>query len=137
MGEYGKPRGNDAKTRRSEDGASATKNHEHHFCCKAHTFVNEMKIIEKLAVTPANVHGSQIDLIIPIIVCYRDKAYFGSHFRGMNRKMDRTVSGHPPPVKSIGRNLRISKIRSRSAVEHPSAFIKNMYHFFHVMVRTV
>jgi IS5 family transposase len=77
MGEYGKPRGNDAKTRRSEDGASATKNHEHHFCCKAHTFVNEMKIIEKLAVTSANVHGSQIALIILGIVCYRDKGYFG------------------------------------------------------------
>ena len=84
-GEYGKPGGDDAKTRRSKDGASATKNHEHHFCCKAHTFVNEMKIIEKLAVTPANVHDSQIDLSIPGIVCYRDKGYFGSHCRRHRR----------------------------------------------------
>ena len=30
-GEYGKPRDEDAKTRRSKDGTSATKNHEKHF----------------------------------------------------------------------------------------------------------
>ena len=97
--------------------------------------MNEMKIIERLAVTPANVHGSQTDLIIPGIVHYRDKGYFGSHCRGMNGKMDRTVRGYPLPVKSIRWNLRISKIRS--AVEHPCAFIKNMFHFLHDMVRTV
>ena len=72
-GEYGKPRGDDAKTRRSKDGTSATKNHEPHFGYKAHTLVNEIKIIEKLSVTPANVYDSQIDLSIPGIICYRDK----------------------------------------------------------------
>ena len=36
-GEYGKPRGDDANTRRSKDGSSATKNNEHHFGYKAHT----------------------------------------------------------------------------------------------------
>ena len=39
-GEYGKPRGDDANTRRSRDGASATKNNEKHFGYKAHTLVN-------------------------------------------------------------------------------------------------
>ena len=59
-------------TRSSKDGASATKNHERHFGYKSHTFVNEIKIIEKLSITPANVHDSRIDLSIPGIICYRD-----------------------------------------------------------------
>ncbi len=49
--------------------------------------------------------------------------------------MDRAVRGHPPPVKRIRGNLRISKIRS--AVEHHYAFFKSMFHFVHVMVTTV
>ena len=67
-GEYGKPRGEDANIRRSRDGASATKNHEHHFGYMSHALVNEIRIIEKLSVSPANVHDSQIDLSIPGIV---------------------------------------------------------------------
>ena len=134
-GEHGKPRGEDANTRRSRDGASATKNHEHHFGYKAHTLVNEIKIIEKLSVTPANVHDSKIDLSIPGIICYRDKGYFGSECRGINGTMDRSVRDHPLPVKSIRRNICISRIRSM--VEHPYAFFKRMFHFGHVMVTTV
>jgi len=135
IGEYGKQRGEDAKTRRSRDGTSATKNGKKHFGYKAHTLVNEMKIIEKLSVTPANVHDSKIDLSIPGIVCYRDKGYFGSECKGINGTMDRAGRDHKLPIKSVRRNLRISRIRS--AVEHPYAFFKNMFHFFHVMVTTV
>ena len=80
-------------------------------------------------------HDSQIDLSLPGIICYRDKGYFGSECRGINGTMDRSVRGHPLPVKSIHRNIRISKIRS--AVEHPYAFLKDMFHFGHVMVATV
>jgi len=40
--------------------------------------VNELKIIEKLALKPANIHDSRIDLSIPRILCYRYKGYFGS-----------------------------------------------------------
>jgi IS5 family transposase len=134
-GEYGKPRGKDAKTRRSRDGTSATKNHEHHFGYKQHTFTNEIKIIEKLSVTPANVHDSQIDLSLPGIICYRDKGYFGSECKGINGTMDRAVRGHNLPMKSIHRNLRISRIRS--LVEHPYAFMKRMFGFAHTMVTTV
>jgi IS5 family transposase len=126
-GEYGKPRGDDANTRRSKDGSSATKNNEHHFGYKAHTLVNEIKIIEKLSVTPANVHDSQIDLSLPGIICYRDKGYFGSDCKGINGTMDRSVRGHSLPMKSIRRNLRISRIRSM--VEHPYAFFKRMFRF--------
>ena len=134
-GEYGKPRGEDAKTRRSKDGASATKNHEKHFGYKSHTLVNEIKILERMSVTPANVHDSQIDLSNPGIVVYRDKGYFGSGCRGIDATMDRAVRNHKLPMKSIRRNLRIS--RTRSLVEHPYAFFKRMFHFAHVMVTTV
>jgi len=49
--------------------------------------------------------------------------------------MDRAVRDHKLPVKSIRRNLRISRIRS--AVEHPYAFMKRMFRFFYVMVTIV
>ena len=45
------------------------------------------------------------------------------------------MRGHSLPAKNIRRNLRISRIRS--AVEHPYAFFKGMFHFAHVMVKTV
>ena len=134
-GEYGKYRGDDANIRRSRDGASATKNNEKHFGYKAHTLVNEIKIIKKLSVITANVHDSQIDLSLPGIICYRDKGYFGSECRGIDGTMDRSVRGHSLPLKSIRRNILISRIRSM--VEHPYAFFKRMCRFGHVMVTTV
>ena len=85
--------------------------------------MNEIRIVEKLSETPANVHD------------YRDKGYFRSECKGINGTMDRSVRGHPLPVKSIRRNLRIPRIRS--SVEHPYAFFKGTFHFFHVMVTTV
>ena len=97
--------------------------------------MDEIKIIEKLSETPANVHDSQIDLSIPGIICYRDKGYFGSECKGINGTMDRAVRGHNLPMKSIHRNLRISRIRS--LVEHPYAFMKRMFGFAHTMVTTV
>jgi IS5 family transposase len=78
LGEHGKPIGDDTNTRRSKDGASVTKNYEKHFGYKVDTLVNEIKIIEKLSMTPANGHDSQIDLSLPGIICYLDKGYFGS-----------------------------------------------------------
>jgi IS5 family transposase len=127
--------GDHAKTSRSKDGTSAKNNHEKHFEYGAHTIVNEIKIIEKLSVTPANVHYSQIDLSIPGIICYRDKGYFGSDCKGINGTMDHAVRGHLLQVKSIRRNLRFSRIRSM--VGHPYAVMKGIFHFFHVMVTTV
>ena len=134
-GEYGKPRGKDARTRRSKDGTSATRNHEKHFGYKAHTLMNEIKIIEKLSVTLANVHDSPIDLSFLGITCYRDKEYFGSECRGINETKDRAARSHPLPVKSIRRNLSISSFRSM--VKHSYAFFKGMTQFGHVMVATV
>ncbi len=121
-GDYWKPKGNKSKTRRS---ISATR----------HIPVNEIKIIEKLAVTSASVHNSQIDLPIPGIVCYRHKRYFCSPCRGIDATMDRSAKGHKLPVQSVRRNLCISRIRSM--VEHPYAFCKRMFQFSHVMITTV
>ncbi len=92
-GEHGKPRGEDAQTRRSKDGASSVKNNQVHFGYKDHTLVSEIAIIEKLTVTPANVHDSQIDLSITGIPCYRDKGYFGSGCKGIDATMDRGIRG--------------------------------------------
>lgn len=39
------------------------------------------------------------------------------------------------PIKSVLRNLRISRIRSM--VEHPYALFKGIFHFAYVMVTTV
>ncbi|MCL4480684.1 MAG: hypothetical protein M1113_04285 [Candidatus Thermoplasmatota archaeon] len=49
--------------------------------------------------------------------------------------MDRSVTGSSLPVKSIRRNIRISRIRS--LVEPHYAFFKRMFPFGHVMVTTV
>ena len=73
------------------DGNAATKNHGRNFGHKAHTLVNEIKIIEKLFVTPANVYDSKIDLSILGIICYRDKGYFDSECNAINGTMDRAV----------------------------------------------
>ena len=89
---------------------------------------------EEIIVTPANVHDSRIDLSIPGIVCYRDKGYLGSDCKGINGTMDRSVRVNMLPMKSKGRNLRISRIRSM--VEHPYAFMKRMFGFEHLMVTT-
>ena len=103
--EYGKPRDENINTYRYKDFASTTKNHESCLGYKAHTLVNEIKIIEKLAVTPANVYCSHRGLSMPGIVCYSDKGHFGSHCGGMNGTMDRTLSGHQLTVKGIRMNL--------------------------------
>jgi IS5 family transposase len=93
--------------------------------------INKGSTSEKLSVTAANLHDSQMDLSIPEIICYRDKGYFGSECSGFNETMDRSVRGHKLPLKSIRRNLKISRIRSM--VEHPYTFFKGMFHFFQVM----
>lgn len=82
--------------------------------------MNEIKIVEKLSVRPAKINNSQIDLSYLGIICYRDKAYFGSEYKGINGKIDRAVRDHKFQDQSIYRNRRISWIRS--AVEHPYAF---------------
>ena len=49
--------------------------------------------------------------------------------------MDRAVRNNKLPVRSIRRNIRISRIRSM--VEHPYAFMKRMFGFSHTFVTEV
>ena len=49
--------------------------------------------------------------------------------------MYRSVRGHRLPMRSIRRNLRISRIRSM--VEHPYAFMKRMFVFAHTFATAV
>lgn len=100
-----------------------------------HTLVNEIKLIWKLAVTPASIHDSRINLSIPGIICYRNKGHFGFECKGRNGTMDHSVRCHPLPIKNIRRKLRISRIRS--IVKHPNAFFEGIFRFGHVMVTTV
>ncbi|MGP6239759.1 hypothetical protein ACNF40_05020 [Cuniculiplasma sp. SKW4] len=68
-GKYGKARGDDAKQEDQGMVHQQQRNLEKHSGYKAYTLFNEMKIIEKLSVTPTNIHYSQIDLGVPGIIC--------------------------------------------------------------------
>ena len=51
-------------------------------------------IIEEVAITTASVHDSQIDLMAPTDVAYRDKGYFGAKTRAKgDGTMKRKVRG--------------------------------------------
>ncbi|EQD75466.1 transposase IS4 family protein, partial [mine drainage metagenome] len=85
-----------------------------HFGYKIHTIQdagNDM--ILNYATTTASVHDSQIDLSIPGIMNYKDKGYFDVGEREIDASMDKAVRGHKLPVKSIRRNMRITRKRSR------------------------
>jgi len=74
---------------------------------------------------------------IPSLTFGKANYYNGIHVikLNINGTTHRAVMDHKLPIKSIRRNLRRSRIRS--AVKHPYAFFKNMFYFFHVMVKTV
>jgi IS5 family transposase len=70
-----KPRGNDAKTRRSKEGTWTKKYSKSYFGFKLHTKVDaDYGLIRDFEVTTASVHDSRIDLSSPGEVVYRDKA---------------------------------------------------------------
>ena len=124
------------KTRRSKDGTWTVKNKRSHFGFKLHTIHdagNDM--ILNYATTSASVHDSQIDLSIPGIVNYKDKGYFGVEGRGIDAAMDRAVRGQKLSMKSIRRNLRITRKRSRG--ERPYSVMKEIFHGGHVFVTTI
>ncbi len=125
-----------ARTRRSKDGTWTVKNKKSHFGYKLHTIQdagNDM--ILNYATTTASVHDSQIDLSIPGIVNYKDKGYFGVDGRGIDAAMDKAVRGHKLPMKSIRRNRRITRKRSRG--ERPYSVMKGIFHGGHVFITTV
>ena len=131
-----KPRGDEAKTRRSRDGAWSKKGGKSYFGYKLHMKMDLCHgLIRELEATAANVHDSQVDLSEPGEVVYRDKAYFGVRSRGWDATMKRASRGHPLSIWDKLRNLRIS--RKRCQGERPFAVIKRVFGGGHVLVTSL
>jgi len=131
-----KPRGNEARTRRSRDGTWAKKGDEFHFGYKLHNNVDvEFGLIRSMETTTASVHDSQVDLSSEGERVYRDKGYFGAPAKGRSVTMFRATRGHPLSTWDRMRNLQISKIRAPG--ERPFAVIKTVFKAAHVLVTTV
>ena len=113
-----KPRGDEARTRRSKDGTWAKKNSKSYFGYKLHSKMDtEHGLIRDIETTTASVHDSQVDLSNPGEVVYRDKGYFGAHAEGYDATMKRATRGHPLDIRDEMRNKRIS--RKRAPGERP------------------
>ena len=131
-----KPRGDEARTRRSKDGTWAKKGDEFYFGYKLHNKMDvEYGLIRTIETTTASVHDSQVDLFSEGERIYRDKGYFGASARGNSVTMCRATRGHPLSNWDRMRNLQISKIRAPG--ERPFAIIKTVFKAAHVLVTTV
>jgi IS5 family transposase len=131
-----KPRGDEAKTRRSKDGTWAKKGSKSSFGYKLHSKVDtEFGLIRDLETTTASLHDSQVDLSNEGEVVYRDKGYFGAEAKGYSATMNRATRGHPLSIQDEMRNQRISK--KRAPVERHYAVIKRVFGAAHVTVTTI
>ena len=131
-----KPRGEEARTRRSRDGSWAMKGSRSYYGFKLHAKMDvDYGLIRDLETTPANVHDSRVDLSREGEVVYRDKGYFGVEPRGYDATMRRGVRGHPLGIRDRLRNRRIN--RKRAPGERPFAVIKRVFGSGHVLVTTV
>lgn len=121
-----KPRGDEAKTRRSKDGTWTKKNTKSYFGYKLHS-KSDMNygLVRDIETTTASVHDNQVDLTKPGEVAYKDKGYFGAPSKGYSATMRRSVRGHPIGIRDILRNKRISK--KRAPGERPYSVIKNVF----------
>ena len=132
----GKPRGEEAKTRRSKDGAWSKKGNKSYFGYKLHMKVDtDHGLIRDLEATPANVHDSRVDLSLPGEVVYRDKGYQGVEPRGWDATMRRGARDHPLSIWDKLRNRRIN--RSRAPGERPFAVIKRVFGGGHLLVTSL
>jgi IS5 family transposase len=135
-GPSGKPRGEEAATRRSRDGDWAKRLRESVFGYKVHVKTDlGFDLVRAVAVTSASVHDSRVDLSEPGEVVYRDKDYFGVEPRGWDATMRRGVRGHPLGVLDRLRNSRIGS--KRRPVERVFAVSKRVFWSGHVLVTTV
>jgi len=130
------PRGDEAKTRRSRDGAWTKKGSHSYFGYKLHMKMDrDHGLIRCLEATAANVHDSRVDLTELGEVVYRDKGYQGVEPRGWNASMRRGARDHP---LSIWDRLRYARInRKRSPGERPFAVIKRVFGSGHVLVTSL
>ena len=131
-----KPRGTEAKTRRSKDGAWVKKGGKSFFGYKLHMKMDlDHGLIRELEASAANVHDSRVDLSQSGEVVYRDKGYQGVVPRGWDATMKRASRGHPLSIWDRLRNRRISK--KRCPGERPFAVIKRVFGSGHVLVTSL
>src|SRR5512137_465062 len=130
-----KPRGDEARTRRSKDGTWAKKGKKSYFGYKLHENVDtQYGLIRAIETTTASVHDSQVDLSRERETIYREKGYFGASARGKSVTMWRATRGHPLSSWDRRRNLQISRIRAPG--ERPFSVIKTVFKAAHVLVTT-
>lgn len=135
-GPSGKPRGEEARTRRSRDGDWAKRRKSSVFGHKVHLKSDlDYGLIRDLETTPASVHDSRVDLSQPGEVVYRDRGYFGVKPRGHDATMRRRVRGHPLGIRDRLRNRCISS--KRAPVERTFAVLKRVFDAGHALVATV
>ena len=131
-----KTRGNKARTRRSKEGTWTKKNSKSYFGFKLHARTDtDHGLIRALETTTASVHDSQVDLVEPGEVAYKDKGYYGVTSRGYDATMKKATRCHPLTIKDKLRNKRIS--RKRAPGERPFAVIRNVFKAGHTMVTTI
>lgn len=131
-----KPRGEEARTRRSRDGTWAKKGDETHFGYKLHQKIDiDYSLIRDIDTSTASLHDSQVDLSIEGEVVLRDKGYFGVKAKGIDFTMKRRTTDLPLSELDKERNRLISKLRSPG--ERPHAVIKRVFGAGRVLVTTV
>ncbi len=131
-----KPRGDDAKTRRSRDGTWAKKGKETHFGYKLHQKTDiDYCLIREIETTTASLHDSQVDLSTEGEVVLRDRGYFGVKAKGIDFTMKRRTTEFQLGELDKERNRLISILRSPG--ERPHAVIKRVFGAGRVLVTTV
>jgi transposase, IS5 family len=106
-----KPRGKDAKTRRSRDGTWAKKGDETHFGYKLYSKVDmDYGLIREIETTTARLHDSQVDLFVQGEVVLRDRGYFGAKANGVHFTMKRRTTKKLLEEIDKERNRLISKL---------------------------
>jgi len=131
-----KPRGDEAKTRRSRDGTWTKKGDKSHFGYKLHNIIDRnYELIRRFKTTTASVHDSYVDLTEENEVVYRDRGYFGAKTKGYNTTVKRAVKGHTLGIKYISRNKRINS--KRVPGERVYSITKEIFKAGRVFVTTV
>jgi len=135
-GRASKPRGVQARTRRSRDGDWAKRGKGSEFGFKLHAKTDtDLGLIRDLEATTASVHDSRVDLSREGELVYRDKGYFGVKPRDFDATMRRGVRDRPLGIRDRLRNRRIN--RKRAPGERPFAVIKRVFDAGHVLVTTL
>ena len=135
-GPSGKPRGEEAATRRSRDGTWAKRLRESVFGYKVHMKTDlDYGLVRAVEATQASVHDSRVDLSEPGEAVYRNKGYFGVTPRGFDATMRRGVRGHPLGLRDWLRNSRIGS--KRRSVERVFAVLKRVFWSGRVLVTSL